>query len=92
MSVDRNQQAIDYGKLLVRPLARLGFEKLTRSRPHVLLRPGMFISHKFTLEFVQVIPILLQVARALPIQSPAALAADSLPLAYSGLKKSQTFC
>lgn len=53
VSVDGKQQAIDYDKLIDQfgtrriddaLLAR--FEKLTGRRPHVLLRRGMFFSHR----------------------------------------------
>jgi tryptophanyl-tRNA synthetase len=53
ISADGNQQAIDYDKLLVQfgtrkiddaLLAR--FEKLTGRLPHILLRRGMFFSHR----------------------------------------------
>jgi len=54
VSADGKQQAIDYDKLLDQfgtrriddaLLAR--FEKLTGRRPHVLLRRGMFFSHRY---------------------------------------------
>lgn len=54
VSSDGKQQAIDYDKLIhqfgtrridATLLAR--FEKLTGRRPHVLLRRGMFFSHRY---------------------------------------------
>jgi tryptophanyl-tRNA synthetase len=53
VSADGKQQAIDYDKLLVQFGTRriddallVRFEKLTGRRPHVLLRRGMFFSHR----------------------------------------------
>ncbi|KAJ3781935.1 hypothetical protein GGU10DRAFT_91979 [Lentinula aff. detonsa] len=53
VSNDGKQQAIDYGKLIVQFGTRRideallqRFEKLTGRKPHVLLRRGMFFSHR----------------------------------------------
>src|SRR6266545_4611520 len=59
VSSDGKQQAIDYDKLIhqfgtrridANLLAR--FEKLTGQRPHVLLRRGMFFSHRYEISLL----------------------------------------
>lgn len=54
VSVDGQQQAIDYDKLIdqfgtrrVDDALLARFESLTGKKPHVLLRRGMFFSHRY---------------------------------------------
>src|SRR4051812_7320712 len=53
-----NSQAIDYGKLIVqfgtRPIDQSvleRFETLTGRKPHLLMRRGVFFSHRYTPSF-----------------------------------------
>ncbi|CAK5280957.1 unnamed protein product [Mycena citricolor] len=62
VSADGKQQAIDYEKLVVQFGTRRvdaalleRFEKLTGQKPHVLLRRGMFFSHRHVLPSIAVV-------------------------------------
>lgn len=62
VSNDGRQQAIDYDKLVDQFGTRRideklleRFEKLTGRKPHVLLRRGMFFSHRFASNFVDML-------------------------------------
>ena len=64
VSSDGKQQSIDYDKLIDQFGTRRidaglleRFEKLTGRKPNVLLRRGMFFSHRFVLNFVSLLLI-----------------------------------